>query len=384
MAFLQNPLAALRVLVFVTAANLTHAALLRQSSQEHHPKRMRLSDYMDPSESFHALSFARESAQSIRSMAPAAAAPGPGPAASAGPAPMAKQTKTFKKPQKNAVKKLRAVLAPASAVAPTTVATTTTTTTGPLNVLMPALSSGGWKFVQGNYSVAETKVLNAAWAAGIDAASLPRAGSPGPAASPAAAPSSGPAPSPGPSGAGLCSALFNLAGESGKPLNFVKCDELRTSASWQPGDNGELLGCHCGAWAASCPFQTCATQQAWEKGCLDTPATDLGFVALSQSREKLPESALPHPLTRFSEGNPSSVSLCMYWLPDPTPPPQAIPVLPPRPVELEAGAAASPGPAPQPAAAPAPRGSGLAAVVASAPAAGAPAQARVSFSKRRA
>lgn len=349
---------------------------------------MRLSDYMDPSE-FHALSLARESTQSIPSMAPAPApGPAPGPGTAPGPA-IAPTAEDFNytmqaKPMKKKMKKLRVVLAPAPAVAPPTTTTTTTTTTTPMNVLMPALGSGGWKFVQGNYSVAETKVLNAAWAAGINPASLPQAetpglaASPGPAESPAAAPSAGPAPAPGPAGAGLCSALFDLASDSGKPLNFVNCKELRTSASWQPGDNGDLLGCHCGAWAASCPFQTCATEQAWEKGCLDAPVADLGFVALSHSRQKLPESALPHPLTRFSEGNPSSVSLCMYWLPDPTPPPPAKLELPARPANLAPGPAASPGPAPEPAAAPAPRG--LARLQAPAPG---PAPARASFSKRR-
>lgn len=389
MTFPQSSLAPLRVLTFVLVFNLADAALLRQSSQALHPKRMRLSDYMDPSE-FHALSFARESAQAIPSMAPAPA-PGPalGPAVAPGPAasPMAKEPRNAtkkSKPMKKKMKKLRVVLAPAPAVAPPTTTTTSTTTAAPMNVLMPALGSGAWKFVQGNYSVAETKVLNAAWAAGIDPASLPQAetpgpaGSPGSAASPAPAPSAGPAPAPGPAGAGLCSALFGLASDSGKPLNFVKCNELRTTATYQPGDNGELLGCHCGAWAASCPFQTCATEQAWEKGCLDAPAADLGFVALSHSRQKLPESALPHPLTSFSEGNPSSVSLCMYWLPDPTPPPQASLVLPPRPPALAPGLAASPGPAPEPAAA-APASRGLAKLQAPAPG---PAPVRKSFSKR--
>lgn len=211
---------------------------------------------------------------------------------------------------------LVAVVPPAApAPAPAAeVATATTATTTLRPVLMPIISGDGmkWDFVTGTPGMQAQSYLNSQWPA-----------------NPLLPPSDATVAAP-PAAADLCGTLFGMAGKVGESGQFTECRELRDSP-------GALLGCHCGAWSAACPFQTCRVNEAWEGSCLEPQVESLGFVALSHSRQKLPEAALPRGLGGFTAGNPGSVSLCMYWLPDPT----TTTTLYPTTINMAASAAAS-------------------------------------------
>jgi len=340
-------------LVAISVVGSDAAALRQRMEEERNPRRIKLSDYMPKANGmFTGLAATRDMAAAAGPAAGPAPGPAPGPAIQA-PAPAVVIKTMDPPPQKvvdnpiaKIVKKDKVIDPGASTTAgvelvPVTAAPGSTTAealipkTTALPMLVPVLGEQKWKFVGGSTGVQETKADNSEWSTVTEAPEALAAASPGP--SPAASP---------------CDGLFGLAGSAGEPENFVECKELRTSPTAVPGDLGDLLGCECGAWSATCPFQKCAMQQAWEESCLDPQAESLGFVALSHSRQKLPESSLPWPMTRFSEGNPSSVSLCMYWLPEPKPAPLApAPALAasPGPGPAPGPAAPAPGPAPPPA-----------------------------------
>lgn len=173
-----------------------------------------------------------------------------------------------------------------------------------LEMLMPTLTEGQWKYLNpdGSVRIAGAEPILSSFA---PASAPSSAAAPAPAAAPAAALSA------------QCSGLAKAA-------DFLKCKEVRVMSSESFGGAGlaqldavgQLLGCHCGVWAETCPMQSCPTvSHAWEgPSCLEAGATDLGFVGLSHSRQELPKVAAPD--HDFAQG---SISLCMYWLPDPLP-----------------------------------------------------------------
>ncbi|CAK9020422.1 unnamed protein product [Durusdinium trenchii] len=173
-----------------------------------------------------------------------------------------------------------------------------------LEMLMPTLTEGQWKYLNpdGSVRIAGAEPILSSFA---PASAPSSAAAPAPAAAPAAALSA------------QCSGLAKAA-------DFLKCKDVRVMSSESFGGAGlaqldavgQLLGCHCGVWAETCPMQSCPTvSHAWEgPSCLEAGATDLGFVGLSHSRQELPKVAAPD--HDFAQG---SISLCMYWLPDPLP-----------------------------------------------------------------
>ncbi|CAJ1460536.1 unnamed protein product [Effrenium voratum] len=213
-----------------------------------------------------------------------------------------------------------------------------------LEMLMPSLTEGQWKYVNDDGTA---KVMPEE---DVVLSPVDLAASPAPAPAPGAV---APVPAPAPAPAGALSSQCSSLMASGK--SFVKCKDVRAAPA--EGGPGRLVGCHCGAWAARCPLQACEVQKAWEgPSCLQSAASDLGFVGISHSRQELPESALPQPMERFKE---RSISLCMFWLPEPQPqlakPQRPIPPSPaPAPAPVPAPVGAVPMPAPAPVGAPAP------------------------------
>lgn len=119
----------------------------------------------------------------------------------------------------------------------------------------------------------------------------------------------------GPAANNLCSTLQSAAPAG----HFLECREFRYYGSGVFG-RGQPYGCHCAAWSVNCPFELCSPQQAWEDQCLDTPATDLGFVSFSKLPLHVPaEESIPPALRPFQQKT-DYISTCMYWLPKPPAP----------------------------------------------------------------
>lgn len=135
------------------------------------------------------------------------------------------------------------------------------------------------------------------------------------AAAPPPAPQAPPPPPPPPPGPEVCAELLKAGVGLPATEAFLDCTPFNWYGSSIQGPSSPW-GCECSAWSVNCPFETCAAEQAWQEGCLESKVTDLGFTALSKSYVSLNGGSLPVDVGGYSN-HPSIVSLCMYWLPQP-------------------------------------------------------------------